>query len=305
MHIRSALAHYLLNTYQYSVISEKEIRSLIEDLYIKKEYLGERLNINKEYAENREISTQIQHLMDLKIISIGDVKNSEIDKYYKISGKPNYDPSEILCTIYNTSYISFLSAMSYYSISDKIPKTLYLSIPNRQNWREEFLKSNGYKSFRLIPSYPKLNLNTFEPVRVIFTTKRYGSINNCKKEYASPLRIVTIGKLFSDMIAYPDLCGGQDHVLDVLFDNAKKYHRHIINYVDSNGSKLDKARVGFFLEKVLSLENETLQSWRREIDGTHGGSSKFFAQSPHNGYYSFDWGLALNNERLKKYGQCS
>lgn len=73
-----------------------------------------------------------------------------------------------------------------------------------------------------------------------------------------------------------------------------------IRFVDKNGSIMDKARIGFILEKVLHFTHTFIDKWKAENEGKRGGSRKIISYLPYSDIYDEEWNISLNSSIFQK-----
>ena len=135
-------------------------------------------------------------------------------------------PAEsIVCLIDPTCYISHLSAMQRWGLTDRRPDALMLSRPDRKTTaarlRAYMTQNLGEGETNLFP----LKIVGHPPV----VRRRAVRVHESKtagaflKNRGDGVFLSTIGQTFLDMLQKPDLCGGMPHVLDVWEEHAKTY----------------------------------------------------------------------------------
>lgn len=219
-------------------------------------------------------------------------------KYFTLG---NQTPSEldVICSLYDFGYISYLSAMQFYKLTDKKSKKIDYTVPTRPIWKklqlEAFLKSNAddkvSKNITFIPSYPseriKINnkhLNVYSRAH----TYRY-------TESGEITRVISIGDLFLEMVRHPELCGGFQHVLEVYKSNSRKFLNEIIESVEEYGRDIDKSRIGFIISSYLGIYDKRITDWKRDSI-SRGGSRKMISNDTYSNIYSEEWCISLNHD---------
>ncbi|MDE0330796.1 MAG: hypothetical protein OXL41_02925, partial [Nitrospinae bacterium] len=135
-------------------------------------------------------------------------------------------PAEgIVCLVDPTCYISHLSAMQRWGLTDRRPDALMLTRPDRKTTaarlRAYMAQALGEGETNLFP----LKIVGHPPV----VRRRAVRIHESKtagaflKTRGDGVSLSTIGQTFLDMLQRPDLCGGMSHVLDVWEEHAKTY----------------------------------------------------------------------------------
>ena len=192
-------------------------------------------------------------------------------------------------------YVSHLSAMERYGLTDRSPKSLHLSTPWRPIWntmRDERVAADGLDG--LGPNGPSLVRFGFKdkvrrrPV-IVHETRHPASPTNISGERT---RITDIGRTFADMLDTPALCGGMRHVLDVWKKHALDWADAIIASVDDLDSKIAKVRAGYNFTEKLGLNNERISSWEKFAQ--RGGSRKLDPDALYVPVFSERWMISIN-----------
>ena len=202
---------------------------------------------------------------------------------------------EIACLIDPTCYVSHLSAMRRWRLSNRRPKVLLLSRPDRKS---AFDKLRKHRQNILGEHYDAdifpLHL-TKHPARVrgqriqMYMTKLAG---DAVTDPGSDARISTIGQTFLDMLQKPDLCGGMPHVLEVWEQHAKTYLDSIVTAVNKASSGIVKSRAGYILQEYLELDHFSISGWK--IFAQRGGSRKLDPSQDFAPTYSETWMISIN-----------
>lgn len=304
--LEQALTSWILSEYPYSVITREKIAEQIHFFYKEKEYRGDRIGrISKQYAENKDYTLNIDRLFRAGVVEPLDGEELESQaKIFSISGKQKYNTQEVLCVIYPYGYLSHISAMEWYGITDKIPKIVRYTVCSRIEWKNRFLsefvdKFGSIENAVFIPTYPKREFRLDrKDVFIVSESAVYEPL----QVKGSPIRVSSIGKTFIDMLRRPELCGGDEHVFDVYCEHGQRYAKNIIHALEMYGRKIDKARVGFMLDKVLGVKDIKLNEWRKESNLERGSSKKLSPNKPFSSIYSEEWSLSLNVEVVQEYG---
>lgn len=311
--LEEALMAWVLEDYPYSVISKEKISEQIYIFYSDKVFRGEKIGlIRKPEASPSDYSNHITKLERAGIlVSFGSYgrrysgHTDHLSNIYSISGKPEYGPNEVACTIYPHGYISKISAMSWYGITDKIPTIVRFTACSTSEWKKRSIEDlrrhlviPPSKYIQFIPKYPKNN-SAFNGGFAVSSERQY---QEPVRVNSSPIKVSSIGRTFIDMLRSPDECGGIEHVLDVYEEYGKKYSTLIIKELDKVGRKIDIARVGFALHKIAGVSDKKLAAWQKEAQLERGSSKILVAGVPFSPIFDEDWSLSLNSERAQKYG---
>lgn len=306
MRVEQALAEWMLQEYRKPAISYQKLSLEIFKLYYNKKFNGKNIvGVKKIFPEKIEFNRNISKIIDSNIIeNLIPFK----ENFFSIKAFSNFSIEDHLCSMYDIGYISYINAMSYYGITDRIPKNIHYTTLDRHSWKVniyEFLKKTCPEIFNssddnyfhyFVEPYPSINSIKDRKI-IIHGTKNYLH----PKTTDSSIRVPDIGDLFLDIIKSPEHSGGMQHVLDVWREYGIKYHRRILNRVDLNGSNLDKARIGFLMEKVLKIKNDIIQKWKVDKGNVRGGSRKFLASENFSEIICYDWNISINCKDLIKY----
>lgn len=220
-----------------------------------------------------------------------------------IAGVPS--PEEAVCYLDPFIYISHLSAMVWHGLTDRLPKTLFLTRPSNSLWHnlsDSRLRSElgglfqMYKDAKL-PVYRMLSAQRMRgrPLN-IWSSSRLDKAWNAafKRVNEGDLRVANIGRCFLDMVREPDLCGGINHVVEVYENHGKVYFEQIIAELDAHGTRIEQARSGYLLERSYPAikENDVLHRWASKV--TRGGSRKLDPSADYSDSYSERWALSIN-----------
>ena len=203
---------------------------------------------------------------------------------------------DIICLVDPTCYLSHLSAMQRWGLTDRSPKALLLTRPDRKTATARIL---AYRKEALgedeASANPFLLKTVRHPRRVrrrdvhVYESKAAGAF---LKNRGTEIRLSTIGQTFLDMLQRPDLCGGMSHVLDAWEEHAEIYLDEIVAAVDTATSGLAKSRAGYILEERLGLHHRGIEHWKAFAQ--RGGSRKLDPAKDFAPAFSEKWMISLN-----------
>ena len=204
-------------------------------------------------------------------------------------------PAEgIVCLVDPTCYISHLSAMQRWGLTDRRPDALMLTRPDRKTTatrlRAYMAQTLGEGEANLFP----LKI-VGHPTSV---RRRAVSVHESKaagaflKNRGDGVSLSTIGQTFLDMLQKPDLCGSMSHVLDVWEEHAETYFDEIAAAISTAKSGLVKSRAGYIFEERLGLHHRDIESWK--MCAQRGGSRKLDPSKKFAQIYSKKWMISLN-----------
>ncbi|OSJ99430.1 hypothetical protein L082_25400 [Escherichia coli SHECO001] len=304
--IEEALTSWLLNEYKKPVITKEEISLQIYLFYLKKEYNGERIyQIRKNKAGPNEFEKNILKLLKSGVLSRVESNDKHhayphlIGGFYEVffvKGNDGSPENDIVCSTYPYGYLSYLSAMDWHNITDKIPKIIHFTTCRSEQWKNKFYhdfqKDNPDidEAKQFMPRFPRNS--EVNGIKIIVTQET--NYVEPMKARNSPVRVSSIGKTFMDMTRRPDYCGGEEHVLESFIEHGKKYAPLIIKEVDKLGRHIDKVRVGFILDRIIGVNNKKISEWKQEA-GKYRGSSKVLSpKSPFSPYFDEEWVISIN-----------
>lgn len=207
---------------------------------------------------------------------------------------PDLPAEDIVCLVDPTCYVSHLSAMQRWGLTDRSPDALILTRPDRKSaqaclrsYMDSALLENEDNPFplKLITHPPRVRRRQ---VHMYEATTAGAWIAN----RSDGVRISTIGQTFLDMLQKPDLCGGMSHVLDVWEEHAADYLGDIVAVVDTATSGLVKSRAGYILEERLALSHPGIEPWKAL--GQRGSSRKLDPAKEFASAFSETWMISLN-----------
>lgn len=203
---------------------------------------------------------------------------------------------EIACIADPFCYISHLSAMQRYGLTDRSPEALHISRPARALW-------NALKLTKLASELPQEHVRDASRIMLHFGTNatlRRRPIEVHETKYPAKTmevrgestRVVEIGRLFVDMLAQPHLCGGIHHALDIWERSARDWLAQIIGAVDEENASIVKVRAGYILSERLGVADSRIEAWRAFAQ--RGGSRKLDPDAPYAPSFSEPWMISLN-----------
>ena len=202
---------------------------------------------------------------------------------------------EVACIADPFAYVSHLSAMQKYGLTDRSPKALHLTTPERS-------LRNLLRDKRIQDDLPDLEVmekTILNQPGFRETIRRRPVVVHISSHPWSPLsiggeetRITSIGQTFADMLVEPELCGGMRHVLDVWESEANEWTLEIIMAIDQLDNKIAKVRAGYILSEVMGIEHPTLHNWEQYAQ--RGGSRKLDPNASYAPLFSERWMISIN-----------
>jgi predicted transcriptional regulator of viral defense system len=202
---------------------------------------------------------------------------------------------EIACVADPFCYVSHLSAMERYGLTDRSPEALHLTTPARSIWNQMRDRKLAADAIH-VPNIDAPSLVRFgfksrirrRPV-VVHETSHPAEPTQVSGERT---RITDIGRTFADMLDMPALCGGMRHVLDVWDRHARDWTDAIIAAVDTLDSKIAKVRAGYILSERLGQNDPRITAWAAHAQ--RGGSRKLDPDGDYQPRFSERWMISLN-----------
>lgn len=256
---------------------------------------GQKLYLRRSTPTRNDYHRIRKNLLDANVLSPD--KNYHY-RAYRVNENPDKPAEEICCLADPFCYISHLSAMERYGLTDRRSKKLHISTPRGKTLKSliEEKMNKDYGETHNLPHdefMPLQGLSHPPQVRKqgvsVFKTLHPGQSIKLRGSYA---RIATIGQTFLDTLEAPDPCGGMAHVIDVWKEYARTYTDEIINAVDRAESKIAKVRAGYILEEVLDIRSDHVAHWKQHAQ--RGGSRVLDPSKPFAPKYSEGWMISIN-----------
>ena len=203
---------------------------------------------------------------------------------------------DVACIADPFCYVSHLSAMQRYGLTDRSPEALHLTTPSRPVW-------NAMKTEKLSKDLPPEHVREASEVFLRFgvnSTLRRRPVVIHETKYPADTseirgestRIIEIGQAFVDMLAQPHLCGGIHHALEVWDDHALNWLDQIVAAVERDNASIVKVRAGYLLAERLAISDPRVEKWKAFAQ--RGGSRKLDPDAPYAPTFSETWMISLN-----------
>ena len=271
------------------VLSRFDFFRIIWRMY--RESSGKRLYLRGDKPGRGDYDRLKSILRKAGVIGTDRDYGARVIRVLSISDLPAED---IICLADPTCYISHLSAMQRWGLTDRSPEALVLTRPDRKTaaerllaYRTEVVGDDEASSFPLpIVGHPARVRG--RPVRICESRAAGAFLKN----RGSDVRLSTIGQTFLDMLQKPNLCGGMPHVLDAWEEHAETYLDDIVAAVDTATGGLVKSRAGYILEDRQGLHHRGIERWK--AFGQRGGSRKLDPAKDFVPTFSETWMISLN-----------
>ncbi len=215
------------------------------------------------------------------------------DRAFRVLKVPDLPADEIVCLADPLCYVSHLSAMQRWGLTNRTPVGLHVTRPDRSSAQEILAATMRRESGNDQPPVPLRYIRYPESVRhrpvELYETKDHGAWLQVRNSH---VRLSTIGQTFLESLQKPDLCGGMSHVLEAWDTNAPSYLEEIVATIDSSNSPIVKCRAGYILEERLGVSDARLDNWK--CFAQRGSSRKLDPTKPFSSEHSETWMLSLN-----------
>ncbi len=210
---------------------------------------------------------------------------------------------QIVCILDPFAYLSHLSALAWHGLSERLPRTLFISRPSRSHWQSLANAKREAQLGNLAEVHNRCRLPNHrfsEFTRIGKHAVHTWTSTRLDREYHSAfkhisdqhVRVATIGRCFLDMVRAPELCGGIHHVMDVYAEHGPTYLELILTEIDTHGNKIEQARAGYLLEEVFTGGHPILDKWSAGV--SRGGSRKLDPSADYSERYSEKWAISIN-----------
>ena len=252
---------------------------------------GKKLYLRREVPDRDHIARLRSILKAAGAIGSDRDYGSRVIRVLSVSDLPAED---VICLVDPTCYVSHLSAMQRWGLTDRTPRALALTRPER---KAAAAALRAYMSEAMSEQennpYPVTLVNHPTRVRrrnvIIYESKAAGAFMTNR---GTDMRLSTVGQTFLDTLQRPDLCGGMSHVLDVWEEHASTFLDEIALTIDRTTKALVKSRAGYILEERLGLRHPCIEHWKAL--GQRGGSRKLDPTRAFAPTYSDTWMISLN-----------
>lgn len=275
------------------IITEYDFYVIGKNLFEKAEWNGEPLKRLPHIWDQTRARNAIRRLEARKSITPDVDFRSGV--WRVVQSTRSGSAEEVACIVDPFCYVSHLSAMQRYGLTDRSPEALHLTTPARPIWNR--LRNEKVANDLIGPSdseRPPLQRLGFKG-----ELRRRSVIVHETSHPAKPVeirgeqtRIASIGRTFGDMLSEPMLCGGIRHVIDVWEREAEQWADQIIREIDKFESKIVKIRAGYILSELIGLDDSRIDKW--EEFAQRGGSRKLNPDAPYSAIYSERWMISLN-----------
>jgi predicted transcriptional regulator of viral defense system len=215
---------------------------------------------------------------------------------YRIKEQDDGTADEICAIADPFCYLSHLSAMRRYGLTERFPKEIIFTSLAPSLWKEKAqtqMQERCGEAVKWEGFIPLTALKFPQKVRGQMV-HRYATTSPAPMQQIrdAHTRIATIGATFHDMLHKPALCGGMAHVLDVWREHAGRFLEEIIPVVEASPHKIIQVRAGYILDEMLAIHDPRIEAWQRAA--MRGGSRVLDPEKPFSAVFSEKWMLSLN-----------
>ena len=266
------------------VISNYDLFRFVKRMYAGAQ--GQKLYLRRSAATVDNYRIRKTNLLLANVIQ----RDRDYYNLFRVQSLPDWAADDIVCLVDQFCYISHLSVMQRWGLTDRLSATLMITRPDRRTIASKLNEIMRRDGETLFPRQNIVHPDTVRqrPVRVLETRKVGAAI----RERSGLARVATIGQTFLDTLQKPALCGGMAHVLDVWQNNAGDYLEEIIEAVDGSTSLIVKCRAGYILEEYLGFQDSRIDAWKAFRQ--RGGSRKLDPDRAFVPEYSEAWMISLN-----------
>ncbi len=259
---------------------------------------GQKLWLRSPIPDKDDLERMRLQLRDAKVLTTD--RDFQVGVYRIVANGDR--PAEDICGIVEPScYISHLSAMARYGLTDRRSAKLHLTMPDLKTvkgiWQGIFEKDytadelNALSNTQIVPPSPRTafpNIVRGQKIKVT-RTSHPGTSTPIRGSYA---RIASIGQVFCDMLEDTEACGGMKHVMEVWEEHAAVYLDEIIESIGNRPNKITKVRAGYLLDEFIGIKDARIQQWTKFAQ--RGGSSLLNPTARFEPIFSEKWMLSLN-----------
>ncbi|CAI3120483.1 hypothetical protein [Acinetobacter baumannii] len=295
--MNSFFINWFLDEYPKPVISRHELFKEIVELCIEIK-LKEGMNVSPKNLYFKAV----EQLASSKQVACH--QKTQFGYAFFSKSREQISSEELICLLFPYGLLAYGSALYSLGLSSIQPKSIYFKVPNRSLWKKKSLlnvptipdhlkKQFHLQSFLeyLLPTYPYEDI--FINKQLVVLSDKNINIENAI--IVENIRIQNHFDLLLDAVRKPQYCGGFSHVFDIYNNNIDKFLEGLIHYVSNEGTCIDRARIGFILEKMLCIKHPILDKWKIEMLDKRGGSRKLISANEFDEHFDPDWNISLNH----------
>ncbi|NRP85226.1 hypothetical protein GFPCMMHI_01111 [Ensifer adhaerens] len=304
MKIQNAIQQVLVDR-GFPIIAEYDLFRILRDLHFAGEYNGKKLRLTRHPPDRTRYRNIVSRLLSDRYLRpdpdfypsedwVPYNRGSNYARVFRVSDVPDGTAEDITALVDPFCYISHLSAMQRYNLTNRIPNALSLSTPKKWNVARDEKMRADYDDVPVNDYIAPLSQLTWPNIirrrQVVLHKTVRGPV--VKAIRGSVARIAAIGETFVQMLDRPELCGGMEHVIEVWDNHAETYLDEIFDAVDHAEESIIKVRAGYLLEERIGIRDSRISTWAAFAQ--RGGSRKLDASAPYVSSYSEKWMISLN-----------
>lgn len=303
--LNNAMIIWFLDEYKYGSINRFDLFLKFRELFLSKKIGNQQISIHgntdlelafKRFTHDYLVEEPFMNAYAPHATGYG----------YFVKSRNKLTPVELLFPLFPHAYLTYLSAMRHYSITDRIPKQIQIELPSRAQWKAQNIEvvnqidtsiDDKEIILKYLPRYPKNNDIYFKKKLLVSSTlspKPYIQLDN-------GVRVIEIGYLFVEMINNPKQCGGIDHVIDIFKEYGIAFKKKIYKAA-LESSLVAQARIGLIFEEILKQNDPEITKMKYRNKDLRGGSRVFLAGEDFSNIINVEWSLSLNHSCVEQYG---
>jgi predicted transcriptional regulator of viral defense system len=284
----------LLGDDNLPLITEYSLYQRVRPILEQGSYGGDAIIRLPTYWKHTQLRAMIRTLEKKRILAPDDDFKAGVWRVVQASSAPTADEAIVMVDPF--AYISHLSAMQRYGLTDRAPEALHMTTPARALWtqlRDERMENDYGEEFGMsdLPALIRIGVKSQVRRRTVVVHESKHPADSTPIA-GTTAKIAPIGRVFVDMLDQPALCGGIQHVLDCFERHSEDWLTDIVEAVDAIDSPIIKVRAGYILDEMLGLTDPRIARWT--ACAQRGGSRKLDPQAAYGNTFSEKWMIALN-----------
>lgn len=283
-----------LEDQQQCVSSDYAIFLKIVDVYRRKRagYL------RGAYPTLRVLSSVTSALKDASLLA----RDRDYGRSWRVRTVTDGAAEEVACLLDPFCYVSHLSAMQRYGLTNRRPEFLHLTQPAKSIFEARIVETYARDLAEIHQAgdaYKNIELPKIKQIRHpanVRNRKLHVKITiypgPCRLVRGTSVRVGTIGQVFCDMLEDPMLCGGMSHVVEIWQSFAQTYLNEVIEAVSESPKAIVKVRAGYLLEEKLGISDRRIDKWLEFAQ--RGGSRMLDPTAEYIGEFSEKWMISIN-----------